>query len=98
MKYLRIGMYSYEFLDHIHVADEIVYNPFQVFAGLVRRIAVSAAQEVIHKISVKDTAGCRLYGIIVSVQFHIRISFLLTTQKCPETISEVCGKGYIFIS
>ena len=34
-----------------------------------------------YKISVKTTAGCRLYGIVISVQFHIRASFLFLRCK-----------------
>lgn len=45
------------------------------------RFTVGAAQHIIHKISVKTTAGCRLYGIVISVQFHIRASFLFLRCK-----------------
>ena len=43
------------------------------------------AQHIIHKISVKATAGCLLYGIVISVQFHIQVSFLLYTAKIKES-------------
>ena len=72
---------SDKFLDHIHITDKIVNNLFQVFAGFVRRFTVGAAQHIIHKISVKTTAGCRLYGIVISVQFPIRASFLFLRCK-----------------
>ena len=73
--------YQNKFLDHIHITDKIVNNLFQVFAGFVGRFTVGAAQHIIHKISVKTTAGCRLYGIVISVQFHIRASFLFLRCK-----------------
>ena len=80
--------YQTNYLDHIHITDKIVNNLFQVFAGFVRRFTVGAAQHIIHKISVKTTAGCRLYGIVISVQFHIRASFFFYAAKMRESCYE----------
>ena len=52
-----------------------------VYEACVGLSTVGAAQPFIHKISVKPTAGCRLYGIVISVQFHIRASFLFLRCK-----------------
>lgn len=58
------------------------------FSQASSRFTVGAAQHIIHKISVKTTAGCRLYGIVISVQFHIRASFLFYAAKMRESCYE----------
>ena len=84
MKYLCI-VHLYEFLNHIHIADEFVYKLFQILTSFIRRVAIGAAQRIIHKIGIKATAGSRLYGVIVSIRFHVHISFLFDDTKMSES-------------
>ena len=77
-------------LYHVHVTDEIIDDPFQIFEGFIGCFPISTTQKIVFVVSEESSACSGFHRAFVLVQFH---NSVLLHWFCTAKIGRGCCNG-----